>query len=96
MVVGLPTPWEEEYNRNCAGKHHFRRERIAGCLISPWDEAYIAGYNSVSIPAIEAKRSKRMLAVAMRESIEEYMRTRNPDDEMKGCCNLVLSHLKLP
>lgn len=84
IVLGLPEPWEGESNQVFAEKYRIKRDRIAFCIVSHWDLGYQEGFNSVSLPALEAKYSKRLFADAMRESIERYMQTRRPEGGQKA------------
>jgi hypothetical protein len=90
IVVGLPYPWDQESTHVFAEKYHVRRDRIALCIVSPWNLRFEEGYNSVSVPAIEAKYSKRIFADARKESVEQYMRIHKPEGDEKEYCERML------
>jgi hypothetical protein len=90
IVARLPEPWEEESTHVLAEKYHVKRDRIAFCIVSSWDLGYEKGYNSVSVPAIEAKYSKRAFEGGMKKSVELYMQVHKPEGNLKQHCEEML------
>lgn len=53
-------------------KYKIRHETVGGCLIDDDDVRYVAGYNSVSIPGIEARYGRGILTKVQKEAETEY------------------------
>jgi hypothetical protein len=48
QACGLPPPWCGEYDRVLEEKYGVKVNVVAGCVVSPWLDAYVSGYNEVS------------------------------------------------
>jgi hypothetical protein len=45
---GYPAPWRGDYGRLLEEKFGVKLNAVAGCVASPWLDAYVSGYNEVS------------------------------------------------
>lgn len=53
-------------------KYKIRHETVGGCLVDDDTVRYVAGYNAVSIPAIEARHGRGILTKVRKEAEAEY------------------------
>jgi hypothetical protein len=47
-VYGCPNPWDREFSQLLYERYGVEFHWVGGCTVSPWEEYYSAGYNSVS------------------------------------------------
>jgi len=54
----MPSASQEDYVDLLKDKYQVSVERVAGCVVSPWEFAYSEAYNRVAIRAIHNKFQK--------------------------------------
>jgi len=74
QVYGLPPPYEQEYISLLRERYGVDLCALAGCEIWPDVEWYAAGYNSVSVPAIDSHFGKDVFSECAREAGTEWHR----------------------
>ena len=70
--IGTVPSVDDVYESMLWERYKIRHETIGGCLIEDDIVRYAAGYNEVSIAAIEAKYGKEIFTAVRKEAEAEY------------------------